>query len=99
MTRTMTAMLVAFAVAGGSLALGTAHADEVTTSRTTTTTTSPAFGYEDGYWARNHEWHGWANPGERETFEKTYHAHYYSGMHTAAPDQGWREHDEYWESH
>lgn len=98
MTRTMTAMLVAFALVGGSLALGTARADEVTTS-TTTTTTSPAFGYEDGYWARDHVWHTWASPGDRVTFEKTYKSHYYTGMHTAAPDAGWREHDLYWETH
>lgn len=96
MTRTITAALVAVALVGGSLAA--AKADQVTTS-TTTTTTGPAFGYEDGYWARNHSWHNWASPEDRTTFEKTYHAHYYSGMHTAAPDKGWREHDLYWESH
>lgn len=97
MIRTLSSALVAVALVGGSLAV--AQADEVTTSKTTTTTTGPVFGYEDGYWARDHVWHTWASPADRTEFQKTESKHFYSSTHTTAPDEGWREHDEYWETH
>jgi hypothetical protein len=98
MTRMMTAALVAVALIGGSLTVLPARADEVTTS-STTTTTGPVFGYSDGYWSRDHAWHTWDNPGAMVTYRKEHHEHFYDSAHTASPDQGWREHDTYWETH
>lgn len=98
MTRTMTAALVAVALMGEAMTVP-AFADEVTTSSTTTTTTGPVFGYSDGYYSRDHAWHSWANQDAMVTYRKEHHEHYYDMAHTAAPDQGWREHDTYWETH
>lgn len=93
MTKTMTAMLVAFALAGGSVAAIPAKADSVTV----TTTTGPVFGYSDGYWDGGHAWHPWANHDAMVTYRTEHHEHFYESAHTAAPNMGWREHDTYWQ--
>ncbi|HEX4114063.1 MAG TPA: hypothetical protein VH020_16140 [Stellaceae bacterium] len=95
MTKTMTAALVALALAGGSLAVVPAKADSVTV----TSTTGPVFGYSDGYWDRGHAWHAWDNHDAMVTYQRTHHDHFYDSVHTTAPDMGWRTHDMYWETH
>jgi hypothetical protein len=93
MTRIMTAAFVALALAGGSFAVVPARADSMTT--TTVTTSTPAYGYQDGYWDQGHAWHAWANPDASVEFRKTYQTHYYTGEHTGYPDGGWRK-DTWW---
>jgi hypothetical protein len=90
----MTAALVALALAGGTFAVAPARADSMST---TITTTTPAYGYDDGYWDQGHAWHTWASPDASVEFRKTYHAHYYKGEHTGYPDSGWRK-DSWWHS-
>ncbi|MGH7075418.1 MAG: hypothetical protein ACREFD_14610 [Stellaceae bacterium] len=98
MTRTLTAALAVLALAGGAFAVAPAMADSYS-STTTVTKTSPVFGYHDGYWTESHTWHPWASPGARVHFQRTYHSHYYSGMHSHYAHKGWREHDTWWSSH
>ncbi len=58
-----------------------------------------AFGYSDGYWDRNHQWHAWASDRDAASFRDSNHDHYYDRKHDQDRDQGWRDSDRYWEHH
>jgi hypothetical protein len=60
---------------------------------------SVAFGYNDGYWDRDHQWHSWANKSDSQWYRTHYKSHYYSRRHDAAKEQGWRESDRWWDRH
>ena len=51
---------------------------------------SVAYGYNDGYWSRTHEWHAWDQPSHREAYQKAPGVQYYEYAHTRDADQGWR---------
>jgi hypothetical protein len=96
MTKTLHAALVAVALGGATLitAAPTMAADNVTVA------VSPggiAFGYNDGYWDRGHNWHAWKNREEAARFQKENRDHYFDYKHDRDRDAGWRESDRYWE--
>ena len=58
-----------------------------------------AFGYSDGYWDRDHNWHTWRNKDEAQYFRTHNAEHYAEVKHDKDPkdhDQGWRN-DRYWD--
>jgi hypothetical protein len=87
--------LVGAAVLGGSLIAGVpAIAADVAVG------VSPggiAFGYNDGYWDRGRNWHAWQSHEEHEGWRTANRAHYYDWKHDRDHDQGWRDHDRYWD--
>ena len=56
-----------------------------------------AFGYADGYWDRDHQWHGWANPADARWYRSHYRSHYFGHPHDRDHDGGWR--NEWWHDH
>jgi hypothetical protein len=56
-----------------------------------------AFGYNDGYWDRDHHWHGWESAQQAARFRDTNVSHFYNRNHDADRDQGWNDNDRYWE--
>jgi hypothetical protein len=58
-----------------------------------------AFGYNDGYWDREHHWHAWQNREEAEHWRAENREHYYARNHDRDKDQGWREKERYWDHH
>jgi hypothetical protein len=55
------------------------------------------FGYNDGYWDRDHRWHKWRDEREATEWRRDHHEHYYDWKHNRDRDEGWRDHDRYWE--
>jgi len=91
---TIKVALVALTLAGGSLAAGLpAVAAGVSVSVDPGTV---AFGYNDGYWDRGHQWHGWANPQAATEYKTQNSSHYYAWNHDRDSDQGWRGQDQWW---
>jgi hypothetical protein len=58
-----------------------------------------AYGYNDGYWDRNHRWHRWPATADRDWYRAHYGGHYYDQRHDRAPEQGWRSSDRWWDHH
>jgi hypothetical protein len=58
-----------------------------------------AFGYSDGYWDRNHQWHQWRDAQEASAWRQQNSAHYYDRPHDQAANGGWRDSDTWWASH
>jgi len=58
-----------------------------------------AFGYRDGYWDRAHAWHRWENRRAAAAWRAENREHYYAYAHTRDREQGWREHERYWDNH
>jgi len=58
-----------------------------------------AFGYNDGYWDRDHRWHRWRNVEERRRYRAAYREHYYDWRHDRYRDHdhGWRDRDRWWD--
>ena len=60
-----------------------------------------AFGYSDGYWDRDHQWHKWRNKAESQYFRTHYGEHYMAVRHDRDRkdrDKGWRN-ERWWEEH
>jgi hypothetical protein len=60
-----------------------------------------AFGYSDGYWDRDHQWHKWRNKAESQYFRTHYGEHYMAVRHDKDRkdrDKGWRN-ERWWEEH
>ncbi len=97
MSRTVTAVLLALALIGGATAVSpSAKADNVAVG------IGPggiAFGFNDGYWDRGHQWHAWRNHEEAEHWRAENREHYYDWKHDRDHDAGWRDNDRYWEHH
>lgn len=58
-----------------------------------------AFGYSDGYWDRDHQWHAWRSKDEQRYFQTHYRDHYVAERHDRDRndrDQGWRS-ERWWE--
>jgi hypothetical protein len=58
-----------------------------------------AFGYRDGYWDRDHRWHGWRNEDEANWYRSHYREHYYDRRHEEEREHGWRDADRWWDRH
>jgi hypothetical protein len=70
----------------GTTAIGAAQAQVSVTFDPGTV----AYGYSDGYWARDHVWHKWEKPEYVETYRKVPNAHYYEYKHDRDANMGWR---------
>jgi hypothetical protein len=60
-----------------------------------------AFGYSDGYWDRDHHWHGWRNRAEARYFRDHFRDHYYAFRHDRNRrdrNMGWRD-ERWWDRH
>ncbi len=97
MQRIVKAALVTLALAGGSLAIGApAMADSVAVG------VGPggiAFGFNDGYWDREHHWHAWENAAAATRWREANREHFFAWKHDRDKDMGWRESDRYWDRH
>lgn len=91
---TVKVMLAAIALAGAPVAASLPAAAEVSIS---VDPNGIAFGYNDGYWDRDHHWHAWRNRREAEWYRDHYRDHYFAWRHDRDRDQGWRDADRWWE--
>jgi hypothetical protein len=57
-----------------------------------------AFGYNDGYWDREHNWHRWRNRAEARRWRAENREHYFGWRHDRDRDLGWRE-ERWWDRH
>lgn len=94
MKRTIQAVFVAVALAAPAFAPMAARADVSVTFDSG----SVAYGYNDGYWDRDHHWHTWPNPAAASDWRAHNAAHYYDRRHDADKDAGWRG-DHWWDHH
>jgi hypothetical protein len=51
-----------------------------------------AFGYQDGYWDRDHRWHRWRHQRDARRYRSEHGDQYHHWRHNRDSDQGW--HDE-----
>jgi hypothetical protein len=58
-----------------------------------------AFGYSDGYWDRNHQWHGWRDQQEADAWRAQNPGHYYDRPHVQESNAGWHDSDQWWARH
>lgn len=58
-----------------------------------------AFGYNDGYWDRDHAWHAWKDRDEAARWRAEHADHYYDYRHDRDRGQGWRDADRWWDRH
>jgi|HubBroStandDraft_6_1064221.scaffolds.fasta_scaffold896284_1 hypothetical protein len=90
--------LIAVALVGAS-AVATVPA--VAATDFSITLGNAAFGYSDGYWDRDHNWHAWHNRAESQYYRTHYAEHYVAVRHDKDrkdKDKGWRN-ERYWETH
>ena len=57
-----------------------------------------AFGYSDGYWDRDHQWHKWRNHEEAQSWREHNSDHYFDRRHDGEKDAGWRN-EWWWDRH
>ncbi|HVA11791.1 MAG TPA: hypothetical protein VNF99_00940 [Stellaceae bacterium] len=57
-----------------------------------------AYGYNDGYWDRDHAWHAWPDRRAAEDYRSHDAQHYDDRKHDADKDGGWRG-DNWWKHH
>ena len=89
MNRTLSAAILAFALAGATFATaGTASAAN-TGASITVNLGDIAFGYNDGYWDHSHQWHQWKNQDDLQTYRTASGNQYHDWKHTRDSDQGW----------
>jgi len=50
-----------------------------------------AFGYQDGYWDRGHQWHQWRNDQEMRDYRNAQGNQYNDYRHDRDQDQGWHQ--------
>ena len=58
-----------------------------------------AFGYNDGYWDQNHQWHAWRDRQEADAWRGQNPGHYYDRPHDQESNGGWRDSDQWWAQH
>ena len=90
--------LIGFALASGSIGitLSAIAADNVAVG---VNAGGVAFGYSDGYWDRDRQWHDWKNKEESEHYRAENREHYYDRKHDEDKDKGWRDSDRWWDRH
>ena len=57
-----------------------------------------AYGYNDGYWDREHRWHHWRNHEEMVRWREANREHFFERKHNAERNMGWRN-ERWWETH
>lgn len=88
MNKILKAAAIAVAISGVSaISLGTAFAADPPV--VTFDPNGVAYGYQDGYWTKTHEWHAWDQPEHVQIYQKVPNAQYHDWVHTRDPDQGW----------
>jgi hypothetical protein len=97
MRRTMTFAIATLAFAAAPLA--TIPPPAAAQGVSVTINPDIAFGYSDGYWDRNHQWHKWRNHEESEGWRRQNADHYYDRQHDREKDAGWRGSDQWWAHH
>jgi Spy/CpxP family protein refolding chaperone len=96
MNRIVKTALIASALAGAPLL---ASAPAMAATDFSISLGNAAFGYSDGYWDRDHQWHAWRNRAEAAYFRDHYRDHYYAVRHDRDRkdrDKGWRN-ERWWE--
>jgi hypothetical protein len=89
--------LVAGSLLAGSLLVGApAQAAEVSVG---VALPGVAFGYTDGYWDRDRQWHAWRNHEEMERWRAENREHFHEWHHERDHDHGWHEGNRYWDRH
>jgi len=91
MNRNLSAAILAAALIGAissttgvAIADGMAGAPGVTQDRG-----DIAFGYNDGYWDRSHQWHVWRDQDEMKSYKSAQNNQFHDWQHSRDPDQGW----------
>lgn len=84
MNVTLRAAALGFVLAGAT-AIGAVNAAEVAVFDPGVV----AYGYNDGYWTRTHEWHAWAKPEYRDTYRHSEAKYYHDWPHERDADKGW----------
>jgi hypothetical protein len=84
MNKTLKATAIVLALAGAT-AIGAANAAEVVTFQPG----AVAYGYNDGYWSRTHEWRAWEKPEYRTSYQASPGAKYYEWGHDRDSNHGW----------
>ena len=51
------------------------------------------FGYSDGYWDRDRNWHRWRNAREARMFREQNRERYWHRRHNRERNNGWRDYD------
>lgn len=49
-----------------------------------------AFGFQDGYWDRDHHWHHWRNQRQARYYRNASGSQYHAWRHDRDPDHGWQ---------
>ena len=55
-----------------------------------------AYGYNDGFWDRQHAWHPWPTANAQREWRERNREHYYDWRHDRDRDMGWHE-DHWWD--
>jgi len=84
MNKTLKATAIALALVGAT-AVGGANAASVVVFDPGVV----AYGYNDGYWGRTHDWHAWGNPADRIAYQGSPEARYYGWGHNRDANHGW----------
>jgi hypothetical protein len=83
--------IVALALAGTTLTVASgANAASV---RISLNLGDVAYGYNDGYWDKGHQWHPWKQKNDMENYKKSAGNQYHDWKHDRDPDKGWHESD------
>jgi hypothetical protein len=83
MNKTLKATAIALALAGAT-AIGAANAAEIVFDPG-----AVAYGYNDGYWNRTHEWKPWGKPEYRTSYRASPGAKYFEWGHDRDANHGW----------
>ena len=88
MYKALTGAIVTLGLAGTVLAVsGPANADS---ARIRVDYSNVAFGYQDGYWDRDHRWHHWRNHREMRDYRNAPGNQYSDYRHDRDDNNGWR---------
>jgi hypothetical protein len=90
--------LIAVALAGASVV---ASVPAVAATDFSISLGNAAFGYSDGYWDRDHNWHAWHNRAESRYYQTHNAEHYVATRHDRDrkdKDKGWRN-ERWWDKH
>jgi len=50
---------------------------------------SVAYGYRDGYWDNDHQWHRWSNDNDYRTYRDRHGSSYHDWNHDRDQNEGW----------
>ena len=89
--------LILATVAAATLAVGAVGVSASASARDTFAfsfdTGNVAFGYSDGYWDHDHNWHRWRDAREARMFREQNRERYWHRRHDRERNAGWRDDD------